>query len=349
MTDQIFDASSITKQLELAKLVIDEKALLDLTSNVIFKSGKLYAGNDKLLFVSPISLNLEFATNGSDLYKIFSGIPGEAKIRVEDNKLFITSKKLKAELASWEVDPSMNWIKSVGISDDMEWSPLPESFWDALNWCRFSASKDMSVRVLTCLRIKNNEVSSADSYRVSRYKLESDMEIDVLIPKENVETLLKLPELTEFCLITKEDVPTWLCFREPESNLICGTRLVIGKFPDIGKFFKEKGDPITLPGELRVQVARANKFIDSAINETSSVIVTVMKDRVQTTVIKSTGILDQFADFEYEGEEFSFITIPALFEQILNKAAKVSVKDHFLLFEVENFSHVLQVRYGKGE
>lgn len=346
---ETINVSDVIKQLEMAQVVLDEKGLVDFTANLIFRKGKLHASNDRLLIVSPIAIKSEFSINGFDFYKALSGASGEAILTTSADKVQISSKKVKAELAKWSVLDSLTWLDQIdeAIVSKMElFKDLPKDFWEGLDWCKFSAGKDISVRSLTCVRLITNKVLSTDNYRVSRYVFDTELDLDVLIPKENVASLLKFPGLTKYLLLSNsEGIPVWLCFLNPETNFICGTRLVLGAFPEnIEDFFNKEGKTLTLPEELKDQVNRAGKFAEGIADEATSIKVKISNKEITTTAQKASGVLNQFSELEYEGEDIVFYAIPALFEQILAKVKKITLCEGFLLFDVGKFSHALQTR-----
>lgn len=338
----------ILKQLEMAQVVLDEKGLVDFTANLIFKNGRLHASNDRLLIVSPISIKAEFSINGFDFYKVLSGATGEADLMTTADKVLISAKKVKAELSKYAIEESLGWLDQIDeaiVSKLNNFQDLPINFWEGLDWCKFSAGKDVSVRAITCVRVQGDKALSTDNYRASRYIFDKDTGIDVLIPKENVASLLKFPGLTKFMLLTQNDMPVWLCFLNPETGFICGTRLVVGAFPDeILAFFDQTGEAITLPAELKDQVSRAGKFAEGIADETTSIMLTMGNKVIKTVAQKASGTLEQSTEAEYEGEEITFFTIPALFEQILSKVSKITLCGGFLLFDVDKFSHALQIK-----
>jgi hypothetical protein len=346
-TKETISVPDIVKQLEMAQVVLDEKGLVDFTANLIFKNGKLHASNDRLLVVSAISIKAEFTTNGFDFYKALSGITGEADLMTSADKILVSAKKVKAELSKWPMEDSALLLDQIDqniVSQIDNFQDLPSNFWEGLDWCKFSASKDVSVRSITCVKIQNDKALSTDNYRMSRFIFDKDTGLDVLIPKENVDSLLKFPGLTKFKLLKQNDLPVWLCFLNPETGFVCGTRLVLGEFPDINPFFEKTGEAIKFPDELKDQVNRAGKFAEGIADEATAITIKMGNKSIITIATKASGTLEQMADIEYEGDELIFYTIPALFEQILNKVKKVTLCPGFLLFDVGQFSHVLQIK-----
>jgi len=345
---ETINVPDIVKQLEMAQVVLDEKGLVDFTANLIFKNGRLHASNDKLLIVSPIAITAEFSTNGFDFYKALSGASGEADLMTTVDKILISAKKVKAELSKFAIEESLAWLDQIDeaiVSKKDSFQDLPTNFWEGLDWCKFSAGKDVSVRSITCVRVLKDRAISTDNYRVSRYMFDKDTGLDILIPKENVASLLKFPGLTKFLLLTKEEMPIWLCFLNPETGFICGTRLVLGAYPEeIEEILNLTGEAITLPEGLKDQVNRAGKFAEGIAEEATTITIKMGSKIIKTIATKSSGTLEQISDIDYDGNEITFYTIPALFEQILSKVSKITLCEGFLLFDVDKFSHALQIK-----
>ena len=207
------------------------------------------------------------------------------------------------------------------------------------------------------MKIFNDRVYSTDNLRVSRFILKSDLGIDILLPKENVPSLLKFPDLTEWAIIIQNKVPSWVCFRNPETGFVCGSRLVIGNFPKssaIENFFSMEGEEFRIPEDLKEKVLRAGKFVEGIIDEARIITVMIGENEIKLIAKKETGILTQISDIEYSDQNIVFHIVPTLFEQILNRTNKITLVKRnegssFVSFIVGDFSHVLQVRLGEED
>jgi hypothetical protein len=337
---QTVKISDLRVKLSLAQAALDDKGLMDFTGNVVFHDKRLFTGNDKLVVIGPAPFDFDFSVNGKDLITVLEGGGENADFTLKEAHIQIKSGKMKAKLALADVGAPLSWMKESGLDKEMHWSDLPKDFLTALDWCKFSVSKDISIKPHTCLKVLNNKVLSTDSFRISRFVMEEDMGITALIPKEAVPILSSFPDATEFGVIGE----SWFCIRNPKTEMMCGVRLVIGDLPEkIESFFDKEGETIKLPEGLKELIKRSGKFVEGVSEESKVIDILIKKGEIKCKGIKSTGYFEQKNDLEYDGPDMGFLVVPALFEQILDKVQTVSLCENFLSFKVGPFNHLMVV------
>jgi hypothetical protein len=340
---QTVKISDLRVKLSLAQAALDDKGLLDFTGNVVFHNKKLFTGNDKLVMITPAPFTFDFSVNGKDLITVLEGAGESADFQMKDGKIKIKSGKMKAKLSLADLEAPLSWMKESGLNQDLHWEPLPKDFVSALDWCRFSTSKDISIKPHTCLKVKDDTVLSTDGYRISRFKMESGIGTSVLIPKEAVPIIMANPKLTEFAVIGE----SWICFRNEKDNIICGVRLVIGDLPEaIETFFDREGQEIKMPEGLKELIRRTGKFVDGISDESKIIDICIKENELTCEGKKETGYLEQKNDLVYDGPDMCFSVIPSLFEQILDKIQTVTLCEGFLAFKVGPFDHLMVVETG---
>lgn len=343
---QSIQVDELKQILTLAKSALEEKGLMDFTGNVIFHNKKLYAGNDKIVVMGPAPFDFDFSVNGTDLMTVLDGGKLLAEFTLKEKVVIIKSGKVKAKLALADIEAPLKWLKESGLDKEVEWKQLPSGFLIGLDWCKFSASKDVSYRPHTCLKVKNDRILSTDTLRLSRFIMEEESDLNCLIPKEAVPIIVGFPGVNQYAMFGK----SWLCFRSSKDNMVCGVRLVVGDLPPGAEsLFDKEGVEIKLPEGLKEIVKRAGKFVEG-IAEESKVIQIVIKDgQIACEGTKSTGFLSQFENLDYEGHDMTFLVVPALFEQVLDKAASILFCGNQLHFKVGQFSHVMVISTEKNK
>jgi hypothetical protein len=342
----LIPVEDLRNKLQLCQAVLEEKGLLDFTGNVVFHENKIYAGNDKLVVMGPAPFDFDFSVNGKDLNTVLDGIGENAAFSLKDGKIHVKSGKVQAKLSCANIDTPLTWLKESGLNKVPSWKSLPKDFIQALDWCKFSASKDVSHKPGTCLKVLNDRVLSTDHYRISRYFLEEDMEITALIPKEAVPILSSFPDLSQFDKISE----SWILFRNPETEMICGVRLVIGDLPEqIEAILEAKGVEVKLPEKMKDLIKRSGKFVEGISEEAKVIDITIKKNEIICIGNKTTGFFQQKEVIEYDGPEMSFLVTPALFEQILDKIQTVILGEGTLSFKVGPFHHLMAVKSVNGK
>jgi hypothetical protein len=343
---QTVKVSDLRVKLAFAQAALDDKGLMDFTGNVVFHNKRLFTGNDKLVVIGPAPFDFDFSVNGKDLITVLEGAGENANFYVKDGNAKIKSGKMKAKLATADVEAPLEWMKESGLDKDIHWEKLPKEFVTALDWCKFSTSKDVSIKAQTCLKVMNDRVLSTDGFRISRYIMEEDMGITSLIPKEAIPIIDSFSEADEFGVIGE----SWFCIRNSKTNMMCGIRLVIGDLPEgAEKLFDKEGEEIKLPEGLKELIKRAGKFVEGISDESKVIDIIIKKGEIKCKGIKSTGYFEQRNDLKYDGPDMGFLVIPTLFEQILDKVQSIILCENFLAFKVGNFSHLMVVNLIAGE
>ena len=337
---QTVKVSDLRVKLAFAQSALDDKGLMDFTGNVVFHDKRLFTGNDKLVVIGPAPFDFDFSVNGKDLITVLEGAGENADFTLKDGNIRIKSGKVKAKLAVADIEAPLSWMKESGLDKEIHWNELPEDFITALDWCKFSTSKDVSIKAQTCLKVLNDRVLSTDGFRISRFIMEEEMGITALIPKEAVPIISSFPEATEFGIIGE----SWFCVRNPKTDMMCGVRLVIGDLPEgIETFFDKEGEEIKLPQGLKELIKRAGKFVEGVSDESKVIDIVIKKGEIKCKGIKDTGYFEQKNELAYDGPDMGFLVIPTLFEQILDKVQSIILCENFLSFKVGPFSHLMVV------
>ena len=337
---QTVKVSDLRVKLAMAQAALDDKGLMDFTGNVVFHDNKMFTGNDKLVVIGPAPFEFDFSVNGKDLITVLEGAGESAEFYLKDGNVRIKSGKMKAKLATADAEAALAWMKESGLDQELHWNELPKEFITALDWCKFSASKDVSIRPHTCLKVLNDRVLSTDGFRISRFIMEEDMGITVLIPKEAVPIIASFLDATEFSVIGE----SWFCIRNPKTDMMCGVRLVIGDLPaKIETFFEKEGQEIKLPEGLKDLIKRTGKFVEGIADEAKVIDIFIKKGEISCKGIKDTGSFEQGNDLIYDGPDIGFLVVPMLLEQILDKVQSVILSESYLTFKVGPFSHLMVV------
>lgn len=343
------EAAKLLSVVDDAIKAIDEKSILEFAGSITFYNGKVFAGNDKVFILTTLDEDMDCeelscTVNGKDLRTVLSSIKlGEVDLTQTENCLLIKSNKVKAELAISSTDASIEWLDKSGITVELPWSELPVDFFEGLAWCRQSVSSDLSYRGVTCVKVTGNKLLSTDKFRISRYIMSNPMECDILIPKEAIDTVSKFSGMSSYTVIGE----SWICFKNTDSNTVCGARLVNAPFPpNIEDFFSKEGKEIELPAELKGMVEKATEFVDGLTPDLKRATIKITNTKLSCIGAKQAGNFEQSVDINYKDVPISFIIIPDLFKKLLDITNIITIGENTLSFKIKNFDHTLIANVG---
>jgi hypothetical protein len=307
---------------------ISTKGIVEGFGNYSFDNDMVRTYNDHLCISYPFKTGIVASVNADALNGVLNKIGDtEIVLSIDDNSIVISGTKTRAGLITTDI------AKHITISG--AWQTLPKDFIHGLSLCAFSAADNMSMGLLYCLFVENNKIYSSDNFRISRYEMESDMQVKFLIPSRSAEEVTKF-DVKEFSL---DD--SWIHFKS-DNGAIFSCRIVAGNYKDVNPFFQTQGKEFTLPQEIRKYVdaslimAEGKREFEKRIEMTVSPKLITIKGETQIGWIESKVPCD--IDIE---EEFKISINPIFLNEILSKTTKVIVGEGKALFQSENFDHVM--------
>lgn len=315
-----------------------------MAESIIFNDKTIIGFNEEIAVNYPFKTGLKGAVRLTELYKLLQKIKDETVtflIEKEEDKEEITGGELIIEAGN--IDAGFPLIKDYVIPDievvDLDsWESLPDNFIDGIQFCLFSASSDISDGILVTLEISEDHIRSTDNYRLTEYNLNSNIKTSFLLHQRFVKAIATHNPIK----VAQDD--SWLHFCDNKDNIL-SVRKLSEAYPEIDEFFNiEEIEKITLPSSLKDTLNRT-RILASDDFDNEVVIITINKDE---TICECQGkygwIIETTKDkAEYKGKkkELKFIAVPEHLLQILDEVKTVTIGEGRLLFESDNFKHII--------
>ena len=182
------EKSNLVKILQDIKPGLDNKGIIEQFTHFIFTGSEVMTYNDEICISHPLKTDFRCSVSAEELYKTLTGVKGEATVvmELEGEELKITTGKTEAGLSTKAKKHAEEMIQLLEL-DKLEdkWKPLPKDFTRGLFLCMFSASKDMTSGVATCVRVSNDKLLSSDEVRISKFSLSGSTEMETLFKTWN--------------------------------------------------------------------------------------------------------------------------------------------------------------------
>jgi len=335
--------------LKAVKPGLASKEMIEQSTSFVFEKGRVYTYNDEVAISHPAPKGLTGIVQAKEFYSLLD------KLKDEEIEIECTSKELKIQSRRKKAGILLEkeiLLPIKEINTPSKWKKLPKLFIDAIDFCVFSASTNMSRPELTCLFISKNIVQSCDGFRMSEYNMgKSKVEKEFLLPATSA-ILLKDYAPKEYA-ITKG----WGHFKNGQGTIF-SCRLGEGNFPDIKRHFEVSGIELEMPKKLLSGLSRADIFANNQSgnnpynSDTPYVLVNLEKGKMSISSKNSAGWFKEDIRVKYKGTPISFEVnsnflkkiLPILEVTYINKEDKnLPEKTGKLSFKGDNFVHCFTI------
>lgn len=329
----------LLKALEAVKPGLASKEMIEQTTSFAFMENRVVTFNDEVSVFYPIDIGITGAVRAEEFYSLLNKIRTKKDDAIEliqkENEIRVVGKKITAGIKlQSEINLPLDEVDEV----DDKWNLVPKELMNALKLCVFSASKDMSRPILTCLCCdKTNEaVYASDSYRVAKAsvpKLKQSFTIPASI----------INELTKYNFSHYQVKPNWIHFKG-EDGILFSFRTVDGKFPveACEENLHVKGDEITFPSEMKEILERSEIFAkrESALDQ--EIQVNIKGKRLTISGQSEYGWIKEKASIQNTAaREINLIINPVFLQQILSETTDCVIGEQLILFSSETFKHAI--------
>jgi hypothetical protein len=204
---------------------VDRKdALLEGADTFVFDSEWVKTFNDHISVSYPLKFDLTCAVRAEEFFAVINKMNGpEIQFSLEEEKLFAEDEvtTLKMSVLKEQIG---RYIDNLSLAD-LEWKKLPSDFIDGVRQCMFSAAQDAMYGSLNSIYVGGADIVTSDNFRVSWFKMSTEMDDTLLLPLGAARELLKIGTLTEYSL-----GEAWVHFRN-EAGVLFSSRIILGDFP----------------------------------------------------------------------------------------------------------------------
>ncbi len=303
------------------------KEIIDQSTSFVFKNGKVYTFNNEIAVSHPISKQLTGAVKANELYTLLTRYnEEELKIETTDKEFSVKGKNSEAGIAlTTEITIP---IDEIGVPT--KWKPLPENFIEAVDFCHFSASRDLIQPEFTYLHIKDNHIEACDRLRFTIYKLSHDIDSKppILLPANCAKILV------DYNPIEYAVTDNWIHFMSSEKTVF-SCRTGTGEYPDLSIFTNTKGKKIEFPDNFKQSLGTAEVFASSALRGRELVKIRVLKYKTIVESMNEVGWFKEIIKTNYDGIESSFETDPAFMIKMLPVAESITLAQNVKIKDLE--------------
>lgn len=317
-----FNRMDLLSRLEQIKAGTSNKDLMEQTSCVVFKGGKLVTFNDEVSCRLPSRFPKDFecAVKYTPLVALLTKMQEEElKAELSDSEFVVTGKNRKSGIFM-EKNIQLGFS---AVESPKEWVEVPSDFAEAITIVSAVAGKDESKFVSTCVNVAKEWIEATDNHQICRYFIKTGITKSSLIRKEAVKTLGSL-EVTQF-----SETEKWLHFRN-EEGFIYSARRYQEEFLDVSPFLKKEGAEVQLPKSLAEAAERANIFSSENADD-NLVSVKLSEGRVIIEGRGSSGWYKEAKKAEYKDEPLHFLISPEILSEVLRKMNRCLITDRRLL------------------
>ena len=309
---------------------LSSKDIIELGVCFNFHKDTIVTFNDLISISIPLETGIEGAVRAEDLYKLLDKITtDEIELIQTENELQIKASKIRAGLA-------LKTELLSPLSVEGEWESLPGQFKEAIAFCQFSTSKDMTKPYLTCIHIEGVKVSSSDNWRITQFVMSEPILRNFLLPASAANTLLRY-DITHMAL---DDA--WIHFADEETSLIFSVRRILADLIQLDQYFDVKGQLIRLPNLVKT-LERAKIMVEGDSDLDLTIKLHLEPGKLICRGQKEIGWVEEQVSLDYEGVPITMMVNPLFLADILSRTREMVVSENMCLFWGENFRHVMML------
>jgi hypothetical protein len=296
----------------------------------VFRGGFVHAYDEKLYARAPLpeGLELEGAVHAKKLMPILKSLSCEhVEIHQEEDRLVIMKMGKKKWMERYRpvMDPNVK-LPIDDIDEPKEWTPLHESFSDALAIVQECAGKDRDLYYTVCVHVhpERLEAIASTAGPAGRYRLKTGVRKACVVERDVIKHVIAsgVEELGE--------TAGWLHFRSGEFRMSCQRQ--VDKYPDLGDVFVKKGNKVILPASTTEVTERCEKFTEDD-KENNLLLVELRPGWMRFHGGGAGGDGDAFKPCDYEGPPVAFQMSPKVLKGLSDKGGEAFVADDKLMID----------------
>jgi DNA polymerase III sliding clamp (beta) subunit (PCNA family) len=332
------DRNEFIAALDKIKPGLSKNALVEESEMVLFERDRMFSYNDEVAISCPFETGLSGAIRAKELYQLLQRLKKDViKTKKKEDQFTFVCGNTKAGFKMIEDMKPPSTLAEVSKIES--WNRLPANFAEALKFCMFSASTNIGMGILTCLRSEGKEMLSCDNFRATQYRMETPLAKNVVlyIPRAAAGSLVEHgPQKVHVS-------GSWIHFKNKEDMTFSCRTLNAEHWPEgIKGIFKGKGKKIPFPEGIKEIVLRAETLTDSTVDVTEKLIdFKIDKGFIICRGEGPAGWVEEKVKIDYDGERIEFKANANFFSQILDQTQEAKINERVLMFQGKNFTHVI--------
>lgn len=322
------------------------KEVIAQSNSFVFQDGIVYTYNDEVAVQCPVKVDFNGAVKADELFKLLNMAKGEwASLSREDDELLIKAGRTKAGI---RIEKKIT-LPLEELGSPKSWKTLNPKAFEAIEFCMFSVSRDMSKPVLTCVNIQGNKIESSDGYRATNFFFDGDKgsfpsDDNLMIPGSSCVPLVKYSGMHRYS-ITKG----WVHFKD-KHGVIFSCRCYSDNYPSIDKLFSSARESVEqtveLPVALLDAIQRASIMTKDKDILKESVELKFNRNQLTVRGEGDVGWVEERIKLKepIKGDSFSFAITPKFLLDMLFQTGAFDIGEDRLLFHGEGWSHLMMLK-----
>ena len=320
----------LVNALDQLKPGLSNKDIIESGMAFNFHKDQIVTFNDLISVSIPLDTGIEGAVRAEELHKLLD------RIVSDDIELTQTESELRLKAGKIKAGLSLKDQILPPLYPEADWLEVPKQFMEAINFCQFSTSKEMTRPHLTCIHFQGTKVSSSDNWRITQFIMDSPIPYDFLLPADAAAFLTKY-NITHMSLD-----PAWIHFAHDESGLIFSVRRKLADFINVDSFFEIQGNIVKLP-DLTKTLERTKIMVEGDSDRDLEIKIILADNALVCRGEKGIGWVEEKIDIEYEEEPVTMLVNPIFLTDILSRSQEIMIGQDACLFWGPNFRHVLRL------
>jgi len=336
----------------------EKNILLEGADSFMFDGGWLKTYNDSISVSYPFNSGIKCLVKAQELFKLLNLLEtDEVKILIlSDGKFQLSSGNTTLEMIVLSSEVFSSMVDNL-VLDSVSWVKLPEDFSKALSLSSQFAASASVYSSLCGVSLASNGLAASDKIKAGFYRMDIDINDEVVIPIKSVMELAKVSNLSEFSC-----GDSWIHFRN-EEGLCFSTRKMDVDFPrqtiegffDFSETELMKLEICSFPEGLKLSVERAeimsfsgdlgqDDYIELSIDSKGSLIVEGQRSYGQIR-----EKIPESLEWSFP-KGFKLMIKPQYFLSLLSLGNKFFIKDKsFILMKQDDFSCIMALVKKKKE
>lgn len=333
----IINKQELIDALTKVKPGLANNEIIEQSTNFCFDKRSVRTYNDQISIIYPIKTNIKGILPAEETFKLLERFPDEdIEIETKENQVILKGKRTTA---------SINMVSEIRLPKidlpkiEEKWHKLPEDFCEAIFFCSFSASKNMTIPELTCLNITKNQILCCDSFRAVKRTMKSRIRKPMMLPAQAAVQLAKYDPI-EYIV-----TDAWIHFKN-EGGTVFSCRTIANEYPTekVEFYFSMHAimDKITLPKDFQKVVDRVQIMATAEFDQDRQITLEFSKKGLTCRGQGPHGWVEETIRIRYKEDfDLKIETHPTFLSEILTHLNEIIIGDSVLLFEGENFKYII--------
>lgn len=320
----------------LVKPGLATRRFVEEATRLFFTGRDIVTYNEKICVLFPFETEFICSVDAEKIYKLLSTIlEEEISLSLVENSLEISGKEFRATFVSFAIAEEESGGVQILTPPKDDWRKLPSDLMEGLFLCKFSTSKDVSIKALTGVYISGNIIVSSDDLRISRYTMRRGIVGRVLIPASTIE------EMEGYTFIEYVVDAAWIYFRTTE-GIVFAARKIEGEYAfDWEEFFDISGIPIEFPTDLKYAINTVSILAEGEFDLEKKITIVIDGENIFCKGAREQGCIQMKLVSDSSLPVVSFSINPLFFSQMLDRCTSMFVGNDKAWFKAEKFEHVM--------